>query len=730
MSGTLDDGARELPVGLVTFCLTDIVDSTPLWDRHPGVMPGVIARHDELVEVAVARHGGHLVQQMGEGDSTVSVFPRPASALLAAIDIDDAMEREPWPSGIEVRVRAGVHAGTADIRDGRYFGASLNRAARLRGLAGGRQIVVSLATAELVRDDLPAGMQLQDAGEFELKGLARAERVFVLKAAGDAADPRLAGAPVDLGGGSVPVAATRFVGRASEMAALADALGEHRLVTIAGPGGSGKTRLALEVAQARSTATDEGIVIVDLAAIAEPELVPQAVGAAAGMQSTGDATPAQAIARIGEVLASRRLLIVLDNCEHVLDAAARVADALLRAGGEARILATSQAPLGVAGERVYPLRPLEMPEAASSAARDADAVKLFVERALDHDATFELTDDDVAPVVAICRALDGMPLAIELAAAHIRMLSPKEILSRLGADALSLLERGPSTAIERQRTLRASIDWSVRLLSPQQEALLTRLAVFSGGFTLAAAEAVCASDDLPRDDIFGVLSTLVERSLVARRVRGGTTRYWLLETIRRYAEERLAHTAEAASARWFMRREPGLWAIAGDAGAEVRVRDSIGLRHLSRIAARPGHEVHVLDLVAQESGGSAGSQPGVPALDDEARRAYRRRLDDLAAEVDDAKASADPGRAERAEAEIEALTRELTRGYGISGQTREIGGAAERARVSVTKAIRRAIDQLGADAPTLAEHLRQTIRTGVYCGYEPGDGPYLRVSAL
>ena len=733
MSAALGEDGRDLPTGLLTFCLTDMVGSTALWDRHPHVMASVVARHDALVEDAVIRHDGHLIQQQGEGDSTLSVFSRPANAVRATVDIHAAIANEAWPPGIEVVVRAAVHVGTADVRGGRYFGATLNRAARLRGLASGGQTVVSLATAELVREDLPADTELRDVGRYELRGLARAEQVFLLVPAGTSTDPPLATARLQHAeAAAIPVAATTFVGRDRDLAALGGELARHRLVTIAGPGGSGKTRLALEIAQlARRANAETELIFVDLAAVVDPARVPQAVGVAADMQTTGDAPPEEAIVRIGEVLAPRACLIVLDNCEHVSEWAARVAHAILVSGAKARVLATSQVPLGVAGERVYPLRSLEMPpdDAADAAsARETDAVRLFVDRAHDHDATFELAESDVAAVGAICRALDGMPLAIELAAAHVRMLSPNEILSRLKLEPLDLLNKGPATVIERQRTLRASIEWSVQLLTEQQAFLLARLAVFNGGFTLAAVEAVCATEELPPDEIFGVLASLVERSLVARRTRGGATRYWLLDTIRRYATEQLASTGSARVRGWVLRREGKLWAIAGES-REVRFRDGTGIRYLARLVARPGIEMHVLDLVASEKGATSLHEAGLPVLDDKARRAYRQRLQDLRADVDDAETSNDLA-AERAEAEIHALTRELAGGIGLGGRGRTTGGSVERARVSATKAIGRAIDQIRESAPDAGEHLHQTIRTGAYCRYQPGDTPAMRVEGL
>ena len=401
--------APQLPDGLLTFCLTDIEGSTPLWDTHASEMPAVVARHDELVDRVVKRHRGQVVHQQGEGDSTVSVFGRPADRVHAAAELHAVLADESWPHEIQIRVRVGIHTGEADVRDGRYFGPPLNRAARLRGLGGGGQTVVSSATAELVRDGVPAGTALRDAGDHELKGFARAERVFLLVDSDDAVEPRLAAA-ADVGarGSTLAVASNRFVGRQGDVSAVGAALHDSRVVTILGPGGSGKTRLAVEVAASAEAEgiAERGVIAVDLAPVVDPDLVPQTVGLAAGMRSTGDAVVADAIARIAESLGDRPYLLLLDNCEHVVSTVATLADAIVRAGPAARVLATSQVPLNISSERVYSLAALTLPDSDAldtAAVGDADAVRLFVERAQSHDASFVLSDTNSAAVAGICR---------------------------------------------------------------------------------------------------------------------------------------------------------------------------------------------------------------------------------------------------------------------------------------------------------------------------------------
>ena len=322
-----------------------------------------------------------------------------------------------------------------------------------------------------------------------------------------------------------------------------------------------------------------------------------------------------------------------------------------------------------------------------------------------------------------------MPLAIELAAAHVRMLEPAEILDRLGADPLALLSKGSASAVDRQRTLRSSIEWSVALLDAQESTLLRRLAVFDGGFTLAAAEAVCATNELAAGEIFAVLGRLVDRSLVARRRRGDTTRYWMLETIRKYASEQLLAAAAVPPPGFTLTPEGDVWSVAGPAGSADRVKDAKGIRYLARLIAQPGAEIHVLDLVASEpaAGGRRFDESALPVLDDQARRAYRDRLRDLAEDLEEAQSGNDLERAARIDAEIEALKDQLLAAAGLGDRTRQVGGSVERARASATKAIRQAIDRIADRSPDFASHLAASVRTGTYCCYDPGEHPAVRL---
>ena len=544
---------EQLPAGTVTFLLTDIEGSTRAWEDHGPEMAKAVARHYDLLDDAVRGWGGVRPTEQGEGDSLVAAFPRASDAVSAALYAQRTLLEEDWPAGAELVVRMALHTGEAQIRDGQYYiGPSIIRCARLRALAHGGQVLISNTTADLLTDGLPEGASLRPLGVHRLKDLRQAERVFQLAhpALPDTFPPLRS---LDALPNNLPTQLTSFIGRDRELSAIARAVKEHRLVTLVGAGGCGKTRLALQLGGELVDDYPDGVWWVDLATLMEPESVAPAVMAAIGVRDTRNLEP---LDRITRYLAEHHALLILDNCEHVLAAAARLADRALRTCPELKVLATSREPMGVAGETAWKVPPLTLVEDPASARPEelltAESVRLFVERATAARPSFTLDADDAPTVAALCARLDGIPLAIELAAARVRSLAPDRILAAL-SDRFRLLTGGARTALPRQQTLQASVEWSHDLLGETERVLLRRLAVFSGGFTLDAAEAVTAGAPLEDWEIVTVLSSLVDRSLVVFE----GDRYRLLQTIADFARTRLVEAGEAEPlrdrhARWFL----------------------------------------------------------------------------------------------------------------------------------------------------------------------------------
>jgi predicted ATPase/class 3 adenylate cyclase len=523
----------ELPTGTVTFLFTDLEGSTRLWEQHPEAMKEALARHDAILREAVGAHGGHLVKTTGDG--VHAAFATAHDAVDAALDAQRALTEEPWGAAV-LRVRMGVHTGEAEFREGDYFGGVLNRAARLMSVAHGGQTLVSHVTAELVEDSLSARMGLRDLGEHRLRDLSRPERVFQLVGPGCEGEfPPLRSVDVFLG--NLPVQVTSFVGRGEELTSVGEELARARLVTLTGVGGVGKTRLALEVASAVVAGYRDGAWLVELAGVRDPEAVADAIVATFGLQPLGGLSSTETVL---EFLAGKSLLLVLDNCEHLLRSVGNLVAQLLRGCPGVRVLATSREGLNVAGERMLGVASLDVPDpgVALEAVAQCDAVLLFVERARAVKAGFVLEATNADAVAQVCRRLDGVALAIELAAARVAMLTPAELARRLD-QRFRLLTGGQRGAIERHQTLRAAIDWSYDLLSGTEQVLLARLSVFAGGFTLEAAEAVTPGGVLAADEVFEVLAALVARSLVVAETEDMDSRYRLLETIRQYAQEHL-----------------------------------------------------------------------------------------------------------------------------------------------------------------------------------------------
>jgi predicted ATPase len=506
---------------------TDIEGSTQLWESAPAAMQPALERHDALLQAAIDAHDGYVVKTTGDG--VYAAFARAGDAVAAAVEIQQVLSEEPWPDRAVVRVRIGVHTGEASERDGDYFGPAVNRAARLMAVAHGGQVVCSQSTAALAGD----GVARRSLGEHRLRDLAAAEQVFQV---GDGVFPPLRS--VDAVPTNLPTVRTELIGRTDDVTALTELVERERLVTLTGVGGVGKTRLALGVAAAIAAGFADGCWLVELSPVADGQEVLKTVAAAIGAPTTtADALVAY--------LAERRVLIVLDNCEHLLDAAADLVDAVLAECADVHVLVTSREPLGLDGEQVRRVQSLELPDAqaAPADAEAAAAVRLFTERAASVRAGFVVDAANVAAVVEICRHLDGIPLAIELAAARVRAMAPAEIARRLD-ERFRLLAGGSRRSQERHRTLLATVSWSHDLLSDDEKIVFRRLAVFPATFDLAAAEAVAGDGTL---DVVDCILRLVDRSLVM--FEPDQDRYRLLETLRQYGADRLAEAAETDETR-------------------------------------------------------------------------------------------------------------------------------------------------------------------------------------
>ena len=535
-----------LPTGTVTFLFTDIEGSTKLAQQYPDAMPAILARHHEILNQSIQAQNGYVFQIVG--DSFSAAFHSASDALKAALIAQQALQSESW-NPVPIKVRMGIHTGTSHLNETSaptvYSGyATLAATQRIMSAGHGDQVLLSGATRELVRDTLPTDSELQDLGEKRLKDLLRPEHLYQLNISGlPTTFPPLK--TLDSFPNNLPTQLTSFIGRENEIAELKQELNKHRLVTLTGSGGTGKTRLSLQVAAELLEKFDHGVWFIELAPITDPDLISQTILSTIGVQEQQGRSPLDVLK---EYLHNKQPLIVLDNCEHLVSASAEVVNTLLNAAPNLKIMASSREALGVKGEASYPVPSLSLPDIKNLPVIEQlsqyEAVRLFIDRALLVAPHF-VVDKDNAPFIAqICYRLDGIPLAIELAAARIKIMSIEQISQRLD-DRFRLLTGGARTALPRQQTLRALIDWSYDILSENERLLLRRLSVFAGGWTLEAAEEVCAgverdTQSISPYDILDLLTQLVNKSLVVvmEQSQGRETRYRMLETIRQYTREK------------------------------------------------------------------------------------------------------------------------------------------------------------------------------------------------
>ncbi len=561
----------------VTFLFSDIEGSTRLWEEQPDAMESALERHDRRARRIIAKHGGTVFKTVG--DAFYTVFPNVRTAAQAAIEGQRRLSRVDRQRGLSLKVRMAIHSGMAQERDGDYFGAAVNRVARLLSLGNGGQILLSRQAREaLFIEPLQDDVEIDDLGIHRLRDLAQPEHVFQILTG----DARTQGSlkPLSTYPNNLPIQISSFIGREKELADCRVLVRDHRLLTLTGAGGSGKTRLALQLAM--EMLGPDGAFLVEFASINSAENV--ALRIASIFDQRESAPGASILDSVVEYLRYSRALLVLDNCEHVIEAAADAVHQLLSKCPLLKIIVTSRETLGLAGENVYIVRPLDVPMSDEPGSLDElirfESVRLFVERATAINSNFALTNENAPAIFEICRALEGVPLAIELAAARSRLMSPEQIAERLD-DRFRLLTVGDRSSLPRQQTLRSLIDWSYNLLSTEEKTLLDSLSVFIGGWTIEAAEEVCHSSQLPKREVFDLLSRLVDKSLVQyEEWKDEGIRYRLLGTIRQYAQ---AHLLEKGLIDQIRCRHLEYFANLAESGSPyVRIGDAGWLRRISR----------------------------------------------------------------------------------------------------------------------------------------------------
>ena len=542
-----EPASPSLPSGTVTFLFTDIEGSTKLWRDHEKAMERAQARHHEILRAAIESNSGYIFQVIG--DAFCAAFHKAGDALKAAVQAQSELTKEAWGEAV-IKVRMGIHTGEAEIKeDGQYNGyLTMSRVKRLMSAGHGGQVLVSLTSEELIRDDPPPNVELRDLGEHRLKDLIRPKRIFQLVVPNLSSDfPPLN--TLDAYQNNLPQQLTTFIGREKEIAEIKKELETHRLVTLTGSGGTGKTRLSLQVAADLLDSFPNGVWFVELAPILDPLLVLRTTAITIGLRETPQPS---VIDMLCDYLHEKKMLIVLDNCEHLVAACAEMTSKILQGAPDVRILASSREVLGIAGEATCRVPSLKLPELdfiSVELLTRHEATRLFIDRATTVLSTFSATDDNASAIAQICRRLDGIPLAIELAAAKVRVLSADQIAKRLD-DRFRLLTGGSRTAMERHQTLQAAIDWSYNLLSPTEQILFRRLSVFVGGWAVEAAETVCSNEEATNEDalkeknILELLTQLINKSLVTTEERNSEVRFRMLETIRQYAHEKLLKSGD------------------------------------------------------------------------------------------------------------------------------------------------------------------------------------------
>ncbi len=531
-----------------TFLFTDLENSTPLWEKYPEDMQLVSARHDELMRGVIEQYGGRVVKTTGDGFH--AVFESPSDGVAAALHGQQSLSAEPWPTAIgPLKVRIGVHTGLSQEREGDFYGLQVNMAARIMGLGHGGQILLSEVTANLVENSLPTGCTLTDLGEHRLKGIASIERVYQL----DHPDLTAHFPPLKSLATfkhNLPAQRSSFVGREEELMKIKRLINDTSLLTLLGPGGTGKTRLMLQVAEEIIEDYPDGVWLVELAPLTDPELIPERVAAALNVQ---EQPGVRMLDTLAEYLRRKELLLLLDNVEHLVRECAETAEHLLMNCHKLEIIVTGREALFIEGETTIQIPSLSLPgdkeDATPEKIRTSEGVQLFLERAFAVRPDFVLTSKNAASIAEIVLRLDGIPLALELAASRLRMLNVEQIAARLN-DRFRLLTGGRRTALPRQQTLQALVDWSWNLLDEQERVLLRRLSVFSGGWALEVAQAVSGFDPLDEFEVFDVLEQLINKSMVkVHHPPEGEARYGMLESIRQYAQNKLFEAGEGETLR-------------------------------------------------------------------------------------------------------------------------------------------------------------------------------------
>jgi len=530
-----------LPTGTVTFLFSDIEGSTHRWEAHREAMASAVARHDALMQAASKRHGGFVFKTVG--DAFCIAFRQPEAAIAAALEAQRALNAEDFSSVDGLRVRMAIHTGTADERNGDFFGPAINRVARLLGIGHGGQVLVSGTATDLLQGVMPPQSSLRDLGQHRLRDLSRPEQVYQLIAAGLLdmfPQPR----SLDVLPNNLPRQATSFIGRDDVLTELKALLAKSQVVTIVGTGGVGKTRAALQIGADLLDGSGDGVWFVDFAPLGGAEYVVPEIALVLNVQ------PQHGRSLLDQVrlyLRSKRLLLILDNCEHVVTEASRAVAAILKDCSQVKVIATSREGLNIHGEQVYRMPSLSLPsleeQPSAEEALRYGAVALFVARASAADARFTFTDDKAAIVTDICRRLDGIALAIELAASRVTILSVNQLSQRLD-ERFRLLTGGDRAALPRQQTMRAAIEWSYELLAEEEKTLFRRLSIFQGGWMLEASAAVCSDEMLDEFSILEKLSSLASKSLVVVDFHAETQRYRLFESLRQYGLERLKQRGE------------------------------------------------------------------------------------------------------------------------------------------------------------------------------------------